>query len=79
MATRSLVLPDTYNGEKPDTGAAVAGAAVTILRKDTWELICESSARKPRLCAYHTLELVGVEGSLLTIHGCATVSLQGSK
>ena len=49
-----------------------SGAAITLMRIDIWERISKSHPKK--LCAYKTTGLVGVEGSSLDNHGCATVS-----
>ena len=50
-----------------------SGAAVTLMRKDVWERVSKKHPQK--LCAYKSSGLVGVEGSSLTVHGCATVNL----
>ena len=50
-----------------------SGAAVTLMRNDAWERI--NKKHPLTLKAYKTSGLVGVEGSSLTIHGCATVNL----
>ena len=50
------------------------GAAVTLLRKDTWNRI---AAMKPQdLSPLAELQLVGVGGSPLTVHGSARVDLE---
>ncbi len=50
------------------------GAAVTLLRRDTWERVTVSNPQD--LGSYSAMLLVGVDGSPLTIHGRATVNLQ---
>ena len=49
------------------------GAAVTLLRKDTWDQA--NFDNKLTLLPYSTVQLVGVDGSPLTVHGRATVKL----
>jgi len=49
------------------------GAAVTLLRKDTWDHV--NLDNRQSLCPYSAVQLVGVDGSPLTIHGSATVDL----
>ena len=50
------------------------GAAVTLLREDTWARI---AAKKPQeLKPWSTLKLVSTGGTPLTIHGSARVELE---
>ena len=49
------------------------GAAVTLLRKDTWDHVNLDNWQS--LWSYSAVQLVGVDGSPLTIHGSATVDL----
>ena len=46
---------------------------MTLLRKDTWDQA--NFDNKLTLLPYSTVQLVGVDGSLLTVHGRATVKL----
>ena len=50
------------------------GAAATLLRKDTWERV--NAGNQQSLQTYSAVQLVGVDGSPLKIHGCATVDLR---
>ena len=50
------------------------GAAVTLLRKDTWDGVCGVSAT-PDLSPCLALRLVGVEGTALHTHGSAAIEL----
>ncbi len=50
------------------------GAAVTLLWRDTWERVTASNPRD--LGSYSVVQLVGVNGSPLTVHGRVTVNLQ---
>ena len=49
------------------------GAAATLLRKDTWERV--NAGKQLSLQTYSAVQLVGVDGSPLKIHGWATVDL----
>lgn len=46
---------------------------MTLLRKDTWDQA--NFDNKLTLLPYSTVQLVGMDGSLLTVHGRATVKL----
>ena len=50
-----------------------SGAAITLMRSDIWTAITNNHPKK--LSAHNMAGLVGVEGSSLTIHACATVNL----
>lgn len=49
------------------------GAAVTLLRKDTWDHVNLDNQQSLQL--YSMVQLVGVDGSLLTVHRSLTVNL----
>ena len=48
-----------------------SGAAVALMRNNVWERVSKNHPQK--LCAYKSSGLVGVEGSSLTVHRCATI------
>ena len=50
------------------------GAVVTLLRKDTWERI--SAADPQELSPWSELQLVGVGGTSLSVHGSASVKIE---
>ena len=50
------------------------GAAVTLLRKDTW--LQTAAGKSQNLKPWITAELVSAGGTPLTVHGCASVDLE---
>ena len=52
------------------------GAAVTLIRKDTWDQITSSSHSPPLLMPCPALELVNADGSPLETHGKASLLLE---
>ena len=70
--TQSYHLDCTVNGEKVSFLLDM-GAAVALLRKDTWDRVVPDSQRS--LQTYSTVQLIGVDGSPLTVHGNTTIDL----
>ena len=50
------------------------GSAVTLLQKDTWDWISVTNPQK--LSPWSKLQLVGVDGSPLIVHGSTSIDLE---
>ena len=83
MAPKQVMMPVSpvggYHLDEAVGGVKVSylvdtGAAVTLLRKDTWDRVCGVSAT-PDLSPCPALGLVGVDGTALHIHGSAAIEI----
>ena len=78
LGVSSVVHPQGFRVEGAVSGVPTSflvdtGAAVTLLRRDTWDRISASSPQK--LKKWSALNLVSADGSPLTVHGSAWVNV----